>query len=83
MTFAIVFAHESAGAPHMGGGSSWTVLSMVAFSLFLLAFAWSLLRPSKRSTSTTADIATERFAQGEIDADEFERILNDVDTDRR
>ncbi len=58
--------------------SIWMALSMIAFSLFLVAFAWSLLRPTKHSPCTPADIATERYAQGKIDAVDFERILRDI-----
>lgn len=76
-----VLAHD--GASHMGDGSVWAVLAMFAFSLFLLAFAWALLRPSKPSAPTSADHATERFARGQIGADDFERIVRDVKTDRR
>jgi uncharacterized membrane protein len=73
-------AHE--GATHMNGGSLWAVISMIAFSLFLLAFAWALLRPSKPPVSTSADIAAEQFAQGKIDADDFERIVRDTKSHR-
>jgi uncharacterized membrane protein len=59
------------------------VLSMIAFSLFLLAFTWSLLRPAKQPSSTPADRATEQFAQGEIDADDFERILRGISSGGR
>lgn len=73
-------AHD--GASHMGDGSILMFISMIAFSLFLLAFAWSLLRPSKPPDSTSADIATERFAQGKIDADDFERAVRDIKSHR-
>jgi uncharacterized membrane protein len=62
----------------MTADSIWMVLSLVAFSVFLLAFAWSLLRPTKQPSSTALDVATEEFAQGKIDADDFERILRGI-----
>lgn len=77
---ASLLAHD--GVTHMGGESVWMLISMIAFSLFLLAFAWALLRPAKPSNSTPADIAAERFAHGEIDADDFERIVRDVKSRR-
>jgi uncharacterized membrane protein len=60
----------------------WMVLSMVAFSLFLLAFAWSLLRPAKQPSSAPVERATEQFAQGNIDADDFERVLRGIKSGR-
>jgi hypothetical protein len=76
---AVLLSHsDGAGATHMGTGSIWAVLSMIAFSLFLLAFAWSLLRPIKHSPRTPADVATERYAHGKIDVDDFEHILGDT-----
>ena len=75
-----VLAHD--GASHMGDGSVWVLISMIVFSLFLLAFAWALMRPPKRADSTRADIATEQFAQGKINADDFERIVRDVKSHR-
>lgn len=72
-----------AGALHMSAGSVWMVVSMVAVSLFLLAFAWALLRPKRITTPTPSDIATERYARGEIDAEDFERIVGDIDNHRR
>ena len=77
---ASLLAHD--GATHMGDGSIWVLISMIAFSLFLLAFAWALLRPSKPSGPTSADVATEQFAQGKIDADDFERIVRDIESHR-
>ena len=71
-----------ADASHMGGGPVWVVISMVAFSMVLLSFAWTLLRPTKPQSPTPADVITERFARGEIDAQEFERSLRDVKADR-
>lgn len=78
-----LLAHNGDEASHMSGGSVWMVVSMIAFSLFLLAFAWRLLRPSRQSPSTAADIATERYARGEIDADDFERMVSDITSRRR
>ncbi|MEP1124669.1 MAG: hypothetical protein ABJH68_12360 [Ilumatobacter sp.] len=70
---------DSASAAHMAAGSIWTVLSMIAFSLFLFVFAWSLMRPTRHSPPTPADIAIERYAHGMIDADDLERILSDIE----
>ncbi len=81
MTSSTLLAHGD-GAAHMDGGSIWMVLSMIAFSLFLLAFAWSLLRPTRQRPPTPADVATERYARGKIDADDFERILGDIESRR-
>ena len=78
-----LLGHNGVGASHMGGQSVWMVISLIVFSIFLLVFAWSLLRTSKPAPSTAADVATERYAQGEIDADDFERILSDIESHRR
>ena len=75
-----LLAHD--GVTHTGGESVVMFISMIAFSLFLVAFAWALLRPSKSPDSTSVDIATERFACGEIDADDFERIVRGVKSRR-
>lgn len=81
MIAAMLLGHgDGKGATHMDAGSVWMVLSMIAFSLFLLAFAWSLLRPSKHSPHTRADLATEQYAHGSIDADDFERILREIES---
>ncbi len=77
-----LLGHDGVAGAHVGGASLWMVISMIAFSIFLLAFAWSLLRAAKPSTSTPADIATEQYAQGKIGADDFERILSDVESHR-
>jgi hypothetical protein len=77
---ASLLAHD--GASHAGDGSMRMLISMVALSVFLLAFAWALVRPSKPSVSTPADIAAERFAHGEIDADDFERAVRDLKSRR-
>lgn len=77
---ASILAHD--GVTHTDGGSVWMLISMIAFSLFLLAFAWALLRPSKPSAPTLGEIASERFAQGEIDADDFERVVRDIKSHR-
>ena len=65
---------------HMDGGSVWMFVSMVAFSLFLLLFAWSLLRPSKPPSTAPADAAAKLYAQGKISAEEFERIVCNVES---
>lgn len=69
---------DTTTASHMDGGSIWMVLSMLAFSAFLLLFAWSLLRPNKQHATGPADIATELYAQGKISAEDFERIVRDI-----
>lgn len=66
---------DGAGVTHMDVGSIWMVLSMVGFSLFLLAFAWALLRPAKHSRSTEAG-----NVHGTIDADDYERIMRDIES---
>lgn len=58
------------------------MISLIAISLFLLAFAWALLRPPKQTPHTLADGAIERYARGEIDAADFERILGDTRSHR-
>ena len=78
-----LLGHDGVGGSHMGGQSVWMVISLIVFSIFLLVFAWSLVRTSKPSRSIAADIATERYAQGEIDADDFQRILSDIESRRR
>lgn len=83
MIFAMLLGHRDGADATMGSGSIWMVLSMVAFALFLLAFAWSLLRPAKQRPPTPAEIAAERYAAGEIDADDFERILNEAQSRSR
>ena len=75
-----LLAHgDDAGSVHMSGGSVWALISMIAFSIFLLSIAWTLTRPTREPKSTAADIATERFAHGEIGVDEFRRALRDLD----
>ena len=59
---------DTAGV-HMTGSSIWMLISMIAFSIFLLSFAWTLLRPYRRS---------ERHAHDEIGDDELERVLRDT-----
>lgn len=78
---AAVLEHgDDAATSHMSSGSFWTMVSMIAFSLFLLAFAWALLRPRRQPSPTAADIATERFARGEINAVDFERVVSESDS---
>ena len=75
-----LLAHgDDAGSVHMRGGSVWALISMIAFSIFLLSIAWTLMRPTREAKATAADIATERFAHGEISVDEFQRALRDLD----
>ena len=75
MIIAMLIAHRDGADAPMSSGSIWLVLSMVAFALLLLAFAWSLLKPAKQRPPTAAEIAAERYAAGEIDADDFESVL--------
>jgi uncharacterized membrane protein len=78
-----LLAHrDDAGSVHMSGGSVWALISVIAFSIFLISIAWMLMRPTRESKSTAAAIATERFAHGEISVDEFSRALRDLDTPR-
>lgn len=67
----------------MGGDSLWLTISMIALSLFLLAFAWALLRPSKSAPKQAETDAAERFARNEIDAPQFERIVRAIRSQRR
>ncbi|WP_148288594.1 hypothetical protein [Ilumatobacter nonamiensis] len=69
---------DEMGAGHMGGSSVWMVISMIAFSIFLLWIAWSLIRPSRGSDPTAADTVARRYGHGEIDDDEFQRALIDI-----
>ena len=78
MIIATLIGHGDGVDAPMSSGSIWMVLSMVAFALLLLAFAWSLLKPANQRPPTAAEIAAERYAAGEIDADDFERVLNGV-----
>lgn len=79
MIVALLIRHGDHGdSGHMGSGSVWMVVSMVAFAVLLLAFVWSLVRSSKDTPMTPADHATQRYAQGRIDAEEFERIVRDI-----
>lgn len=71
------------GATHMDTGSPWVVISMIAFALFLLAFAWSLLRPAGRVGRTREDSAMECFGRREIGADDLRRTSGDIDPPRR
>ena len=82
MNFSVL-GHDGVGGSHMSGQSAWMLMSMIAVAVFLLAFAWTLLRTSKPSQSAATEIATERFANGEIDADDFTRILSDIESRRR
>ena len=81
MTAWTLLAHGDDGA-HMGGGSIWVLLSMVAFAVFLLAFAWSLIRPTRQRHPSPTNNAVERYALGQIDADDFERIIGDIESRR-
>jgi|GEM_PF-4941065 len=71
-------AHEGTDAARMNGGSVWMVISMVAFSVFLVLFIWSLLRPA---VPDEVDLAAKRFSHGQPD-DDFERLLRDIKTPR-
>ncbi len=72
-----LLAHDGSDASHMNGGSVWMVISLIAFSAFLLLFVWSLLRPARRTEPAEADLATKRFGHGQMDGD-FERIVRDI-----
>lgn len=74
-TTAVVLADTGPDGEHVMAGSIWMLLSMIAFSIFLLACAWMLLRPQKPKRLTPADRAMKRFARGEVDADDFERTV--------
>jgi uncharacterized membrane protein len=79
---AFLLHGDDAGVTHMSGSTVWMLISMIAFSIFLISIAWTLIRPTREVEPTVADIATERFAQGEIGDDEFWRALRDIDTPR-
>ncbi len=72
---------------HMHDGWGWWMLvGWVWFVLFwgglIALIVWAVNRLGSRSqasTLTPLDIAKERYARGEINADEFERIRKDLE----
>lgn len=56
---------------HMASSSTWAIISMIAFSLFLLSIAWSLLHRTGQDPLTAEMLLTERYARGEINDEEF------------
>lgn len=75
---AIVRHGDGSGVSHMDGNSVWMFISMVAFLIFLLSIAWTLLRRQKRPERSPGDGPAERYAHGEIDDDEFQRAVRDL-----
>lgn len=69
---------DDVGDLHTDGSSVWMVVSMIAFAVFLLTIAWALLRPRRRAAKTAADMLMERYARGEVDDEEFARLLGDI-----
>lgn len=66
--------------PHMDGTWMWPVMIMSTIVLVALALAmgWALARPTRQDPSDRSDrpdrardILDERFAKGELDADEY------------
>ena len=63
---------------HMSGSSIWVVISMIAFSIFLLTIAWTLVRPKRRTANSARDAIIEHYAQGKLDDDEVVRLLRGI-----
>lgn len=80
MIVAALLEHRDDSAASHASGSFWMMASTMAFSMFLLAYVWALLRPRRVRSPTAAEIASERFARGEIDSVEFERIVKETDS---
>ena len=58
-----------------GGAGFWMLAGIVVIAVVVLIGVWLIVRSSRdaRSSSSTAlDILRERYARGEITADEFE-----------
>ena len=68
---SVVRHQTSGGMDHSAGGSWWVLISMIAFSIMLLWFAWALLRRPKPDDSLEAEVLTQRYARGEIDDEEL------------
>ncbi len=59
---------------HMSGWMWWGIGVMVVFWGAAIAFGvWAVRRSAGRPRSSALRILEERFAKGEIDAEEFER----------
>ena len=73
---------------YYSGGWNWVgfLLNAVIWALIISCFIWLLMRLSRgghmmhefRGGQNALDIAKERYAKGEIDHDEFERIKKNL-----
>jgi putative membrane protein len=68
--------------PYCGGFGFWWIFPIIFGGLWLLLigtavwrFGW-FARRSRWGRSEASDVLRERFARGDIDADEFQRRLN-------
>ena len=68
---------------HMTNASLWALISTIAFAIFLLMIAWTLVRPNRDSRDETADALTERYAHGELSDDEFTQLLSIIRSRKR
>jgi len=72
------------GYGHMGGGDGWWVAMVIMMIVFwggvLVIGAWgvSVLARSASGRRSALDLAKERYARGEITAEEFQRIKQDL-----
>lgn len=73
---------------YYGGGWGWAgfLLNAVVWALIIACFIWVVMRISRgghmmhemHGGRNALDIAKERYAKGEIDHDEFERIKKNL-----
>lgn len=75
---SVVRRQTDGGMAHSVDGW-WMLISMIAFSIVLLWFAWALLRRPKPDDSLQAEVLTQRYARGEIDDEEFRSAARGLD----
>ncbi len=73
---------------YYGGGWNWVgfILNAVVWALIISLFIWLVMRLSRGGQTMQSmhggqnalDIARERYAKGEIDHDEFEKIKKNL-----
>lgn len=54
------------------GWSWWMVIGMAAFWVLVAVVIWLLVRPATTSRRPAEEILAERFARGELSAEEYE-----------
>lgn len=66
------------GVGHMGGMWLWWILGIAIIGVL----AWVVVKPlssnSRDNESTPEELLTRRYAQGDIDKDDYEKRLSDL-----